>query len=102
MQPGTKYAQVELRAIYVWSFHAILMKIFSLCFTSKTNTMDESDINLFDHIHTFGQDMFARLFMRYMPNDASHQAGVAEVFILKFILDGLQNKERDSQTDQFS
>ena len=82
--------------------HAILMKIFSLCLTSQTNTMDESDINLFDHIDTFGQEMFGRLFLRYMPNDASHRAGVAEVFILKFILDGLENRERDSQTNQFS
>jgi hypothetical protein len=37
-----------------------------------------------------------------MPNDASHQAGIAQVYILKFILDGLEKKERDSQTDQFS
>ena len=33
---------------------------------------------------------------------ASHQAGIAEVFVLKFILDGLEKEEREPQTYQFS
>ncbi|KAN0115326.1 hypothetical protein V8E51_004870 [Hyaloscypha variabilis] len=62
--------------------------------------MDDPDINLFDHLDVFRQEQFGRLLLRYIPDDVSHQADMAKVFILKYTLDGLEENEQDSNSDQ--
>ena len=63
--------------------------------------MDGPHTNLFDNRDTLRQDLFGRILLGYMPDDAANREDLAEVFILKFILDGLEENEQDSETSQF-
>jgi hypothetical protein len=63
--------------------------------------MDDPHTNLFDHRGTLRQDLFGRILLGYMPDDTANLEDLADVFILKFILDGLEENEQDTETSQF-
>jgi hypothetical protein len=71
----------------------------------RVNEMDSSDTNLFDHIDLFQQSLFGRTFLSYVPENIASQilpaqTDLATVFIVKSVLDGLENDEHCSETSQ--
>jgi len=64
--------------------------------------MDLSDDNLFDHIDMLQRSLVGRTVLGYRPSNTANQEDLADVFIVKFILDGLEDSEQDSETSQSS
>jgi hypothetical protein len=64
--------------------------------------MDDPYTNLFDLRGNLRQDLFGRILLRHMPDAITNLEDIADVFILKFILDGLEENEQDSQITQSS
>jgi hypothetical protein len=64
--------------------------------------MDLSDDNLLDHIDMLQQSLVGRTVLGYGPSNTVNQEDLADVFIVKFILDGLEDSEQDSETSQSS
>jgi len=63
--------------------------------------MDGPHTNLFEQRGTLRQDLFGRILLGYMPDDTANLEDPADVFILKFILDGLEENGQDTETSQF-
>jgi hypothetical protein len=66
----------------------------------RMNKMNVPDNNIFDHIDTFQQSLLGRSVLSYLPENTASQKDLASVFIVKSILDGLEDGEQCSETIQ--
>jgi hypothetical protein len=64
------------------------------------NEMDYSDTNLFNHIDTLQHSLLGRDILGQWQGNTASQEDIADVFIVKSILNGLEDSEQSSETSQ--
>jgi hypothetical protein len=64
------------------------------------NEMDSSNTTLFDNIDSLQRTLIARYVLGLGAGNTSSQEGLADVFIVKSILNGLEDSEQSSETSR--